>query len=63
MPQPEFDPEEHERQVNERYAQLSRYESFDMLVDMALDGVITMEEAKTEWLASEAEAEEWEQAA
>lgn len=40
-----FDYEEHERQVSERYAQLAKYDAFDQLVDMALDGVITIDEA------------------
>jgi len=44
-----FDWEEHERQLAERYTQLARYEAFDKLVDMALDGVISMEDAKTAW--------------
>lgn len=52
--QPEFDFDAHERAIALRYEQLARYEAFDRLVDMALDGVITMPEAKTAW-----EAEVW----
>ena len=52
----DFDFTAHERMVAERYARLARYDAFDALVDMALDGVITMADAKKEW---EADEEEW----
>lgn len=51
----DFDFDEHERQIAERYRQLARYEAFDKLVDLALDGVITMEEAKIAWFQDEAD--------
>lgn len=51
--EPGFDFDEHERQIAERYLQLARYEAFDKLVDMALDGVITMDQAKTAWESEE----------
>lgn len=50
-----FDPEEHERQVEQRYYQLAKYKAFDRLVDLALDGIITLEEAKAAWLNEIAE--------
>jgi hypothetical protein len=46
---PTFDNDEHERLLSERYAQLAMFDAFDALVDMALDGVITMEQAETAW--------------
>lgn len=49
----EFDFETHERMLADRYAQLARYEAFDRLVDMALDGVISMQDAKTAWETEE----------
>lgn len=49
MAKEQFDFDEHERQVSERYRQLALYESFDKLIDMALDGVITMDQAKVAW--------------
>jgi hypothetical protein len=49
MSQPEFDFEQHEAMLATRYEQLARYEAFDKLVDMALDGVITMGDAQTAW--------------
>jgi hypothetical protein len=55
MSQPEFDFEQHEAQLAERYRQLARYEAFDKLVDMALDGVISMSDAKTAWETEELE--------
>lgn len=48
-----FDFEEHERQLAERYRRLARYDSFDKLVDLALDGVISMADAKSAWEAEE----------
>jgi hypothetical protein len=50
-----FDFDEHEKQLAERYRQLARFESFDKLVDMALDGVITMAQAQTAWLEEESD--------
>lgn len=49
MSPPEFDSESHEQMLATRYEQLARYEAFDKLIDMALDGQITMAEAKTAW--------------
>ena len=46
---PDFDFEAHERQLAERYKQIAKYEAFDKLVDMALDGQITMTEAQVAW--------------
>lgn len=48
-PESGFDFEAHERMLAARYEQLARYEAFDKLVDMALDGVISMADAKTAW--------------
>lgn len=44
-----FDQEKHDQEVAERYARIAVYDAFDKLVDMALDGVITMEDAKKAW--------------
>lgn len=44
-----FDWDNRERELALRYEQLARYEAFDKLVDMALDGVISLEEAKVAW--------------
>ena len=49
----EFDPEQHELDVqrywatmtSEKYEALAKVGAFDRFIDMALDGVITMEEA------------------
>lgn len=49
MLRPEFNQEQHDEEVSRRYEQLARFEAFDKLVDMALDGVISMEQAKTAW--------------
>lgn len=51
-----FNADKHEAAVAERYRRIARYEAFDTLVDMAMDGVITLDQAKTEWEAEEAEA-------
>lgn len=45
MVQPEFDNDEHERKLAERYRRLGAIDAFDKFVDLALDGVITMDEA------------------
>lgn len=42
---PVFDDEAHEKHLAERYAFLARVAAFDRLVDMALDGQISMPEA------------------
>lgn len=44
-----FSFEAHEAMLAVRYEQLAKYEAFDKLVDMALDGVIEMSDAKTAW--------------
>ncbi len=49
----DFSFEAHEKMLSERYVQLARYEAFDKLIDMALDGVITLEEAQTAWESEE----------
>lgn len=49
MKQPEFNFEEHERMLATRYEQLAKFDAFDKLVDMALDGVISMGDAQTAW--------------
>lgn len=49
MSQPEFNFEEHELMIAARYEQLARFEAFDKLVDMALDNVISMADAKAAW--------------
>ena len=41
----EFDNDAHEQAVADRYEQLARISAFDAFVDMALDGVITLDEA------------------
>lgn len=57
MTQPEnqsdFDFEQHERVLSIRYQQLARYDAFDKLVDMALDGVIDMKDAQIAWESEE----------
>jgi hypothetical protein len=53
-----FDEEAHNNAINERYRQLARFDAFDKLVDMALDGVITLEQAQVAW---ESEEIEWSQ--
>lgn len=49
----EFDFETHERMLSERYLQLAKYEAFDKLVDMALDGVISLQDAQIAWETEE----------
>ena len=56
MASPEFDPEAHEKFVRslhaeqpENYAQLQRYALFDELIDFALDGVVTIDEAVAQY--------------
>lgn len=49
----EFDHQAHEQQVSDRYAQLARIETFDRIIDMALDGVITVAEAIKCYIAEE----------
>lgn len=44
-----FDNEVYEERLAERYVQLAKYDAFDKLVDLALDGVIKMSDAKTAW--------------
>lgn len=51
----QFDFEAHEARVSERYRQIARIKAFDFLVDMALDGVITMTQAIEEFKADDAE--------
>jgi hypothetical protein len=41
----QFDEHAHEAHVAARYEKLARIAAFDRLVDMALDGSITMDEA------------------
>lgn len=49
----EFDPEQHELDVQrywleitaDRYEQAAKLEAFDRFIDLALDGVITMDDA------------------
>lgn len=36
-------------EIQTRLAEKARFDAFDTLIDMALDGVITMEEAQVEW--------------
>lgn len=49
MEQLPFDFETHERVLSKRYVQLARYEAFDKLVDLALDGVVSLADAKKAW--------------
>lgn len=44
----EFSPEAHEAAVSERYERLAKYEVIDRIIDLALDGVVTMPEALAE---------------
>lgn len=48
-----FDNAAHEQQVSDRYAQLARAAAFDRIIDMALDGVITVAEAIKCYIAEE----------
>lgn len=48
-PEKPFNNDEHEKRVAERYVKLARYDAFDKLVDMALDGVVEMRDAQTAW--------------
>lgn len=41
----EFDNEAHEAFLAERYERVNRLDAFDRFVDLALDGVISMDEA------------------
>ena len=50
MAKKELDFNKAEREMAEAYAHKARIEAFDTLVDMALDGVITMEEAEQAWV-------------
>lgn len=49
----EFSFEAHERMLADRYIQLARYEAFDKLIDLALDGVITIKDAITTFESEE----------
>lgn len=49
MTQHEFDPEAHERRIAENYERLQRYALFDELIDFALDGVVTLDEAVSQY--------------
>lgn len=53
MEQLEFSFEEHEKMLSARYEQLAKFNAFDKLVDMALDGVISIEDAKSAWMSEE----------
>jgi hypothetical protein len=44
-----FDHEKHEQRLAERYRRLSQYDAFDKLVDLALDGQISLSEAISEF--------------
>lgn len=41
----EFDPEAHERDVQAAYEKLFKYDAFDRLIDRAIDGEISVDEA------------------
>jgi len=63
LPKPgRFDPDKHEKFVQERFAEearrRARYDAFDALVDMALDGQITLQEAITEFELDEKESQQ-----
>lgn len=45
------EPSQHEITIAEEYERLFTYEAFDRLVDMALDGQITIEEAVRQYRA------------
>lgn len=47
MEQPNFDPEAHEEWVSARYRRIAMFDAFDKFMDLALEGVITREEAIT----------------
>lgn len=49
----EFSFEAHEAMLAVRYEQLAKYEAFNKLVDMALDGVISLTDAKNAWESEE----------
>lgn len=53
MEQLEFNFEEHEKMLSARYEQLAKFDAFDKLIDMALDGVITLGDAKAAWMSEE----------
>lgn len=40
-----FNPEQHEAEIAEKFARQARYDLFDELIDFALDGVVTLDEA------------------
>jgi hypothetical protein len=44
-----FNQEQREAQMAAKYERLSRYEAFDALIDMALDGQVTFDEAISAW--------------
>lgn len=48
-PNSKFTPEAHEAHLAERYARIERYRIFDELVDMALDGVCTFDQAMEQY--------------
>lgn len=53
----EFDPEQHEADIAEKYRRLAKYDAFDKLVDMALDVEcpVTMPEALAQFQEDYAE--------
>jgi hypothetical protein len=44
-----FDQQAHDEFIAERYRTLAMFETFDLFIDRALDGVITMETALKEF--------------
>lgn len=53
----EFDPAAHDQQVSESYQRLQKYALFDELIDYALDGVVSLDEAVKQFKHDAAELE------
>ncbi len=41
----EFDADKHEKGIKDGYARLAKYALFDEMIDYALDGMVTLDEA------------------
>lgn len=53
----EFDPAAHDQQIEQGYARLQKYALFDELIDYALDGVVSLDEAVKQFKHDAAELE------
>lgn len=57
-PDKKFTPEAHEQRLREYEARQARYALFDELIDFALDGVVTLDEAVAQYKHDAADIDE-----